>query len=135
VFPRRRSGGYRGGLRRRLVLLRRAQRNVERRRRIVRILVAGLEPLEFLDSVDDLGDVEKRVTLEADVNERGLHPGEDLGDPPLVDIADDTARFLALDEDLDDLIVLEDGDPRVEVARGDDHLLVHGHNSGERDEC
>jgi hypothetical protein len=36
------------------------------------------------------------------------------------------ARPFALDEDLDGLVVLEDGDPRIVVAGGDDHLLVHG---------
>ena len=101
-------------------------------RRLVGLFVARLQPFEFLDCVDDLGDIEERVALQADVNERGLHAGEDLRDPPLVDIANDTARLLALDEDLDDLIVLENGDPCVVVARGDDHLLVHGNNSGER---
>ena len=98
------------------------------RRRLWRLVlvVAGLEPVELLDGIDDFGDVEKRVPFETDVNEGGLHAREDLGDPPLVDVADDSARPLALDEDLDDLIVLEDGDPRIVVARGDDHLLVHG---------
>ena len=41
--------------------------------------------------------------------------------------------ILALDEDLDDLIVLEDGDPGVVVARGDDHLLVHGNSADLRE--
>ena len=59
------------------------------RRRLV--LVAGLEPVELLDGVDDLGDVEERVALEADVNKGGLHAGQDLRDPPLVDIADNAA--------------------------------------------
>ena len=92
------------------------------------VIVAG-ELLELLDGVDDLSDVEKRVALEADVDERRLHPGEDLGDPPLVDVADDAALILALDEDLDDLVVLENGDARVVRAGGDDHLLVHGNSS------
>ena len=89
------------------------------------VLVAGLEPVELLDGVDDLGDVEERVALEADINEGGLHAGQHLRDPALVDIADHAALTLALDEDLDDLIVFEDRDTRVVVARGDDHLLVH----------
>ena len=105
----------------------------ERRRRVgaalvvfVVLVLSGFEAVEFLDRVDDLRDVEEGVPFESDVNERGLHAGEDLRDPPLVDVADHAARALALDEDLDDLIVLEDGDPRVVVAGGDDHLLVHG---------
>ena len=89
----------------------------------------GLEALEFLDGVDDLRDVEERVALEPDVDEGRLHPGQDFRDPALVDVADHAALMLALDEDLDDLVVLEDGDPRFVVARGDDHLLVHGTHS------
>ncbi len=92
-------------------------------------IVAG-EPLEFLDGVDDLRDVEERVAFEADVNEGGLHAGENLVHPALVDVANDAALILALDEDFDDLVVLEDGDPRLVVARGDDHLLVHGNSGG-----
>ena len=99
-----------------------------RRRGRAVVFVAPLEPLEFRRG-DDLRDVEKRVALEADVNEGGLHAGEDLRDPALVDIANDTALILALDEDLDDLIVLEDRDTRVVTAGGDDHLLVHGRSS------
>ena len=89
------------------------------------VLVAGLEPVELLDRVDDLGDVQERVALETDVNKGGLHAGQHLRDPALVDVADDAPMTLALDEDLDDLILFEDRDTRVVIARGDDHLLVH----------
>ena len=73
--------------------------------------------------------MEEGVALEADVNERALHAGQHFGDPALVDVADHTARTFALDEDLDDLIVLQDRDPRVVLRRGDDHLLAHAHSS------
>src|SRR6185436_3264848 len=89
------------------------------------VLVAGLEPVELLDRVDDLGDVQERVALETDINEGGLHAGQHLRDPALVDIADNAPLTLAFDEDLDDLILFEDRDTRVVIARGDDHLLVH----------
>ena len=95
---------------------------------VVLVVVAG-EALELLDGVDDFSDVEERVALEPDVDERRLHPREDLGDPSLVDVADDAALILALDEDLDDLVVLENGDARVVRAGGDDHLLVHGNSN------
>jgi hypothetical protein len=90
------------------------------------LLVARLEPVELLGGRDDLGDVEEGVALEADVNEGGLHAGQHLRHPALVDVANDAALAFPLDEDLDDLVVLEDGDPRVVGAGGDDHLLVHG---------
>ena len=101
VFRALGAGSHRGRNRRRLVLV---------------VLLARFEAVELLDGVDDLRDVEEGVPFETDVNEGGLHPGEDLGDPPLVDIADNAARSLALDEDLDDLVVFEDGDPRIVVA-------------------
>ena len=94
------------------------------------VFIVAREPLEFRDGVDDFRDVEERVAFEADVNEGGLHAGENLVHPAFVDVANDPALILALDEYFDDLVVLEDGDPRLVDARGDDHLLVHG-NSGD----
>ena len=93
------------------------------------VVVSGLEAFEFLDGIDDFRDVQERVALEPDVNKGGLHAGQDFGDPALVDIADNAALPFALDENLDDLVVLENGDPCFQVAGGDDHLLVHGQNS------
>ena len=84
-----------------------------------------LELLELLERVDDVGDVEEAVALEAEVDEGRLHAGQDLGDPALVDVADDAALPLALDEDFGDLVVLEDGHHRFVAVRGDDHLLGH----------
>ena len=97
------------------------------------LLVAAVEPLELLDRVDDVGDVEEAVALEADVNERRLHAGQHLRHPALVDVADDAALPLALDEDLDDQVVLEDGHPRLVAVRGDDHLLVHSQTPPQAD--
>ena len=88
-----------------------------------------LRPFRISAGVDDLRDVEERVALEADVNKRRLHAGEDLRYPALVDVANHPALILALDEDLDDLVVLENGHARVVAVRGDDHLLVHGRSS------
>src|SRR5436190_16541358 len=88
------------------------------------VIVAGLEPVEFLDRVYDFRDVEKRVAFEADVNKGGLHAGQHFRDPALVDVANHAALTFALDEDLDDLVLLEDRDARVVIVRGDDHLLV-----------
>ncbi len=89
------------------------------------VVVAGLELLELLERVDDLGDVEKAVALEADVDEGGLHAGQDFRDPALVDVADDAALPLAFDEDFGDEIVFENGHHGLVAIRGDDHLLGH----------
>ena len=49
---------------------------------------------------DDLVHVQEAVSLEADVDERGLHAGQDVVDDPLVDVADDRPRSAALDVEL-----------------------------------
>ena len=84
-----------------------------------------LELLELLERVDDVGDVEEAVALEAEVDERRLHAGQDLRDPALVDVADDAALPLALDEDFGDEVVFENGHHGFVAVRGDDHLLGH----------
>ena len=94
-----------------------------------RIVLVGLEAVELLEGGDDVGDVEEAVALETEVNERRLHAGQHLRHPALVEIADDAALTLALDEHLGDQIVLEDRDPRFVGARGDDHLLGHARSS------
>ena len=73
------------------------------------LVVARLELLELLERVDDVGDVEEAVALEAEVDEGRLHAGQDFRDPALVDVADDAALPLALDEDFGDEIVFENG--------------------------
>ena len=90
---------------------------VLRRRRV--------EPVELLDRVDDVRDVEEPVALEADVNERALHAGQHFRHPALVEIGDDSAMPLALDENLGDEIFLEDGDHRLVPVGRDDHFLLH----------
>src|SRR6185437_13285104 len=49
------------------------------------VVVVTREAIELLHRVDDFRDVEERVALEADVDERGLHAREDLGHATLVD--------------------------------------------------
>ena len=87
--------------------------------------VGGFELVELVGRADDVGDVEEPVTLQAEIDEGRLHPGQHLRDPALVDVADHPAIPLPLDEELDHLVVLENRDHRFVVVRGDDHLLVH----------
>ena len=93
-------------------------------------LLVGIELLELL--VHDVRHVQEAVPLEADVDEGRLHAGQDLRDAALVDVADDPALPLPLDEDLADEIVLEDRDACLVVVGADDHLLVHRGHSGRR---
>ena len=61
--------------------------------------------LDLLDPRQhDLVDVQEAVLLEADVDERGLEPGQDVVDLALVDVADDRARAAALEVDLGDAV-------------------------------
>ena len=71
-------------------------------------LAGALAALEL--GADDLVDVEEAVLLEADLDERGLHPGQDVVDDAEVDVAGDRAALRPLEVDLGDLVVLEHGD-------------------------
>ena len=75
---------------------------------------------------DDLVDVQEAVLLEADVDERRLHPGQDVVDDALVDVAGDRAASRPLEVDLDDLPVLEHRDALLADVDRDEHLLAHG---------
>ncbi len=75
---------------------------------------------------DDLVDVEEPVLLEADLDERGLHPGEDVVDDSEVDVARDRAALRALEVDLGDPVVLEDRDPLLADVDRDDELALRG---------
>jgi hypothetical protein len=89
------------------------------------LVLVGLEAIELLEGGDDVGDVEKAVALEAEINKRRLHAGQHLGDPALVEVAHHPATALALDEYLGNLVFLENRNPCFVGARGDDHLLGH----------
>jgi hypothetical protein len=94
-----------------------------------RLVLFGLEAVEFFGRSDDVRDVEKAVALETEVNERRLHAGQHFGYPALVQIANYAALPFALDKNLGDLVFLEDCNPCLVGARGDDHLLGHARNS------
>ena len=70
---------------------------------------------------DDLVDVEEAVLLEADLDERGLHPRQDVVDRAEVDVPGDRPALGALEVDLGDAVVLEHGDALladVDARRG-----------------
>jgi hypothetical protein len=94
-------------------------------------LVCALEAFELLERVHDLRDIKEPVALETEIDEGGLHAGQDLGDPALVDIADDAAMAFTFDEDFCDEVVFEDGHHRLVAVGGDDHLLGHSRTPGD----
>jgi heme exporter protein B len=74
---------------------------------------------------DDVGHVEERVPLEADVDKCRLHPRQDAIHAAEIDVADEAAVGDALDLDLGDLAVLEDRDTGLLRRRVDEDLARH----------
>src|SRR5512143_1814583 len=70
-------------------------------------------------------DVEERVALETDRNERRLHPGQDPVDAAEVDVADETLAAAALVQDFHGAAVLQDGNPRLRRRDVDEELSTH----------
>ena len=81
-------------------------------------------PLALELGHDDLVDVEEAVLLEADLDERGLHPGQHVVDGAEVDVAGDRAALGPLEVDLGDAVVLEDGDTLLADVDGDQELAL-----------
>ena len=81
-----------------------------------------MTPLEL--RADYLVDVEEAVLLEADLDERGLHPGQDVVDAAEVDVAGNRAALRPLEVDLGGLAVLEDGDAALADVDGDEQFAL-----------
>src|SRR5207237_2827615 len=100
-------------------------RRLRTRHRIFEVDVVRAVVVVLLESVDDVGDVEEGVALEAEVDEGGLHAGQNFGDAAFIDVADDGAVARPLDPQLDDLPLVENGDPRLVPGRIDHDLPRH----------
>ena len=81
-------------------------------------------PLALELGHDDLVDVEEAVLLEADLDERRLHPGQDVVDGAEVDVPCDRAALGPLEVDLGDAVVLDDGDALLADVDGDQELAL-----------
>src|SRR5439155_12694210 len=84
---------------------------------------------------DDLVDVEEPVLLESDLDERGLHPRQDVLDAPLVDVPGDRSPPRALEIHLGHLAVLEHGDALLADVHGDEQLALGLRARAARDLC
>ena len=73
---------------------------------------------------DDLVDVEEAVLLEADLDERRLHPGQHVVDRAEVDVAGDRAVLGPLEVDLGDDAVLDHGDALLARVDRDEQLAL-----------
>ena len=67
----------------------------------------------------EVGGMEERTFFGADVDERGLDAGEHCFDASEVDVADHAAGLGAVDQKFNELVVLDDGDPRFARVRVD----------------
>ncbi len=75
--------------------------------------------------IHQIGRVEERALLRPYVDEGGLNAGQDCFDSPEVDVADHAARFGAIDQKFNELVVLEDGDPRFARVGVDQNFSFH----------
>src|SRR5262249_9395422 len=92
----------------------------------VAFLVLGEHHSLVLTEVrDEVAGVEEGVLGQADVHERGLHAGQDVGYDALIDVPDDGPMTAALDEELGEDAALEDGDAGLANSGIDHDLACH----------
>jgi hypothetical protein len=61
----------------------------------------GVAVIVVFEIFEDIADVKESIAIEADVNERRLHAGEDAGNSAFIDAADEGELFFALDVNFD----------------------------------
>ena len=69
--------------------------------------------------------MEERAFLRADVDERRLNAGKNRFYSSEIDVADHAARLGTIDQKFNELVVLDDGDPRFSRVRVDQNLSFH----------
>ena len=74
---------------------------------------------------DEIGRVKEGTLFGADVDERRLNARKNCFDFTEVDVADHPPGFGAVDEELDELVVLDDRDPRFARVRIDENFSLH----------
>ena len=91
----------------------------------IAVIVVVIGRLVFVFRLDQVGGVEKGALFGTDVDKGGLKSRQDRIDFPEVNIADHPTGFGTVDEELNELVVLEDGDPRLARGRVDQNLSFH----------
>ena len=84
-----------------------------------------LAAVAVLPVLPDVGDVQERRALEADLDERALHAGQHARDAAEVDVADEAARARALDVQLLHDALLEHRDARFLRRDVDEDFVRH----------
>jgi hypothetical protein len=82
----------------------------------------GFVVFQFLE---EIGDVEEGIPVEADVYEGRLHPGENPGDLTLVDTPHQPRFLFSLHIKFNNLVVLQQRDLGLVRRRGNNHFLRH----------
>ncbi len=123
------SGAGLAGSRGRAARLRRRPRRAPRGPR-ARLVVLALGEVELVARdvgvEEDVGDVEERGLLVADVDEGRLHAREHPGHATLVDVADDALVFFTLEVELGDVTVFHQRDAGLAARGVDDEDAAHG---------
>src|SRR6185369_12689463 len=87
-------------------------------------VVAGAPPV-----LPDVGDMQERRAIEADVDERRLHPGQHAPDLAEVDVPDEPAGRRPLDMQFLRDALLEHGDARFLRGNVDQYFFAHSNTS------
>ncbi len=75
--------------------------------------------------VEDVGYIEKSGFLQADVDEGGLHAGQNPDDPATIDVADDAELTIAFDIELGNMTALQERNPRLMGRSINDQFFGH----------
>ena len=82
-------------------------------------------PVSRVPRIEDVGGVQERRALHADVDERRLHAGQDARDAAFVDVADQAAPAGTLEKHFLQHAVFDDGGARLVRAGVDEDLGAH----------
>jgi hypothetical protein len=61
----------------------------------------GMPVIVILEVFENVADIKEGIAIKTDIDERGLHAGEDAGDSAFVDAADEGELFFTLDVNFD----------------------------------
>ena len=61
----------------------------------------GMPVIVILEVFENVADIKEGIAIKADIDERGLHAGEDASDSAFVDAANEGELFFTLDVNFD----------------------------------
>ncbi|HEV8121460.1 MAG TPA: hypothetical protein VGQ67_10745, partial [Candidatus Polarisedimenticolia bacterium] len=69
---------------------------------------------------------QEAILLETEIDESGLHAGKDVAHPPEIDVSVQRARRVALHPQLDERVVLDQGDAALAREAVDQEAAAQG---------